>query len=106
MSRSHTAVAFLDDERQARAARRRVFAAENEAPWAFREKRWTAATGSVDADRSRTCPIKGNVSGRSRIYHLPLQRDYARVRIDERREERWFCDEGEADRAGWRRVAR
>jgi endonuclease YncB( thermonuclease family) len=98
--------AYLDDERQARAARRGVFAAENEAPWAFREKKWTTAAGSGEADRARACPIKGNVSGRNRIYHLPWQRDYARVRIDDRRGERWFCNEGEAERAGWRRAAR
>lgn len=97
---------YLDEERQARAARRGVFAAENEAPWAFREKKWSTAAGSAEADRARTCPIKGNVSGCNRIYHLPWQRDYARVTIDERRGERWFCDEGEAERAGWRRAAR
>jgi hypothetical protein len=39
-----------------------------------------------------------------RIFHLPWQATYDRVRIDERSGERWFCDEGEAERAGWRRA--
>jgi endonuclease YncB( thermonuclease family) len=97
---------YVDDERHARAARRGVFAAENEPPWLFREKKWATAAGGAEADRARACPIKGNISGRNRIYHLPWQRDYGRVRIDERRGERWFCNEGEAEGAGWRRAAR
>jgi hypothetical protein len=35
---------------------------------------------------------------------VPWQASYNRVRIDERHGERWFCDEGEAERAGWRRA--
>ncbi len=57
------------------------------------------------ADRARACPIKGNISrSGSRIYHLPWQASYARTKIDERAGERWFCDQGEAERAGWRRA--
>jgi hypothetical protein len=41
-----------------------------------------------------------------RIYHLPWQADYGQVRIDERKGERWFCDEGQAERAGWQKAAR
>jgi hypothetical protein len=40
-----------------------------------------------------------------RIYHMPWQRDYGRVAIDEKEGERWFCDEGKAERAGWHRAA-
>ena len=55
---------------------------------------------------ARPCPIKGNISGDRRIYHMPWQRDYARSAINEAKGERWFCDEGEAERAGWRKAAR
>jgi len=41
-----------------------------------------------------------------RIYHMPWQHDYARVKINASKGERWFCDEGEAERAGWRRAVR
>jgi hypothetical protein len=37
---------------------------------------------------------------------MPWQRDYACVKVDEKAGERWFCDEGAAERAGWRRAAR
>lgn len=37
---------------------------------------------------------------------MPWQRDYGRVKVDERRGERCFCDKSEAERAGWRRAAR
>ena len=68
---------------------------------------WEGAQSAAQAERARACPIKGNISsGRIRIYHLPWQRDYASTRIDEAAGERWFCDEAEAERAGWRRAAR
>ena len=61
-----------------------------------------ARKGGADPDS-----LEGNVSGKGEpIHHLPWQRDYARVRIDEGKGERWFCSEGEAERAGCRRAAR
>jgi endonuclease YncB( thermonuclease family) len=98
---------YVEAEREARVAKRGVFAAENEPPWTFREAKWNSAIANAPADRARACPIKGNVSSSGeRIYHLPWQRDYARVEVNEKAGERWFCDEGEAERAGWRRAAR
>jgi hypothetical protein len=35
---------------------------------------------------------------------MPWRSAYARVKIDEKNGERWFCDEGEADRAECRRA--
>ena len=71
------------------------------------------AQGSVPSSRSGTvrgspegCVIAGNISAGGRIYHLPGQRDYDRVRIDEARGERWFCTEAEARAAGWRPALR
>ncbi len=52
------------------------------------------------------CRIKGNVSAQGRIYHLPGQRDYDRVRIRPDLGQRWFCTEAEARAAGWRRALR
>jgi len=50
--------------------------------------------------------IAGNISGGGRIYHVPGQRDYDRVRIDPSRGERWFCTEDEARASGWRPAQR
>ena len=48
------------------------------------------------------CDIKGNISANGKIYHLPGSADYDRTRIDESKDERWFCSVAEAEAAGWR----
>jgi hypothetical protein len=96
---------YVAVEQEARAAKRGVFAAQTEPPWAFRAHRWDGAARTAEADRQRRCPIKGNISrSGERIYHLPWQTTYGRVAINENAGERWFCDEGEAARAGSRRA--
>lgn len=93
-------------EREARAGRRGVFAAANTPPWDFRSGAWSAAQAQAQAPRAE-CPIKGNVSrSGERIYHMPWQRDYGRIRMDQGEGKRWFCDENEALAAGWRKAAR
>jgi hypothetical protein len=64
------------------------------------------APGALKAWSS--CNIKGNVSynGGMKIYHMPGQEDYASTVIAASRGERWFCSEGEAQAAGWRRARR
>ncbi|WP_281932804.1 phospholipase D-like domain-containing protein [Methylocystis iwaonis] len=52
------------------------------------------------------CLIKGNVSrSGERIYHVPGDRAYARVRMDKGRDKRWFCTEEQAVAAGWRKAS-
>ncbi|KEO56160.1 hypothetical protein TP2_01175 [Thioclava pacifica DSM 10166] len=51
-----------------------------------------------------TCTIKGNISSRGKLYHLPGTRAYAATRISTGKGERWFCSEAEAKAAGWRRA--
>jgi endonuclease YncB( thermonuclease family) len=108
---------YVDEEREAQAARRGVWAGEFAAPEAFRRderagrppqgqlssraSREGAATTS--APRREGCAIKGNINGNGeRIYHTPRSSSYGSTRIDERRGERWFCTEREARAAGWR----
>lgn len=50
------------------------------------------------------CNIKGNISDNGRLYHLPGSRGYGQTRIDAGRGEQWFCSEGEARSAGWRKA--
>ncbi len=54
------------------------------------------------------CQIKGNVSINSgeRIYHVPGQEFYLETNISPQYGERYFCTEGEARRAGWRKARR
>lgn len=51
------------------------------------------------------CNIKGNISLNTdeRIFHVPGQKYYQETRVSVMRGERWFCSEGEARKAGWRR---
>ncbi len=50
------------------------------------------------------CNIKGNISSSGEhIYHMPSQEYYDVTRIDFSKGERWFCSEGEARGAGWRK---
>lgn len=51
------------------------------------------------------CNIKGNLSRNGQIYHMPGQRDHARVNMN-KPGVRWFCSEAEAQDAGWRRALR
>lgn len=95
---------YAADEAEARRIGVGVFAAANTPPWEFRSSAWQAA---ASADAPKDCPIKGNVSRTGeRIYHMPWQRDYARVRMDQGEGKRWFCNENEALAAGWRKATR
>ncbi|HYD35770.1 MAG TPA: thermonuclease family protein [Vitreimonas sp.] len=53
------------------------------------------------AELSDGCVIKGNVSDRGQLYHLPQCPQYNLVKIDENKGERWFCSEVEATQSGW-----
>ena len=58
--------------------------------------------GMTEPGSQRKCPIKGNVSrSGERNYHMPWQSTYARVKIDEKNGERWFCSEADARAAGF-----
>jgi endonuclease YncB( thermonuclease family) len=98
---------YVGVEKEARQARRGVFEVANLPPWEFRAEQWKKSQPTNPAAPVGSCRIKGNVSGKGeRIYHTPGQRDYARVKVNEEQGERWFCNESEADRAGWRKAAR
>lgn len=70
-----------------------------QAPAEFRAQNGQGAT------TDRTCAIKGNISGSGkRIYHMPGQEHYRQTRITPSKGERWFCNEAEAQAAGWRKA--
>ena len=51
--------------------------------------------------------IKGNVNANGeRIYHMPGQEFYGKVRMDFGKGKRWFCTKEEAEAAGWRKALR
>ncbi len=107
---------YVDEENEARNAKRGLWAGEFTAPWDYRRESRnetpqqqptprSAAGGGAPATQppNSRCAIKGNISQNGdRIYHVPGSDSYDRTVIDERYGERWFCSEEEAQRAGWR----
>ena len=90
--------AYVAVEADAKSAGVGVWQGGAEAPWIYREKRWQAAVQTAPSG----CAIKGNVSGKGQIYHMPWSAWYNRVTVEPARGERWFCTEAEAQKAGWR----
>jgi endonuclease YncB( thermonuclease family) len=89
---------YVREEAEARALHIGIWQGEAKPAWDFRAERWAGAEDAAP----RGCAIKGNVSANGRIYHLPWSTWYGKVRIDEKKGERWFCSEAEALAAGWR----
>lgn len=97
---------YVDEERDARSAKRGLWAGEFAMPETYRgEQRDTPRERAVATQPSRRdgCYIKGNVNGAGeRIYHTPDSASYADTVVDEAKGERWFCTQAEARAAGWR----
>jgi endonuclease YncB( thermonuclease family) len=92
---------YASDQLEAESAKAGLWAGSFVKPWEWRFGK------AESTEKTRRCAIKGNINGRGeRIYHLPFQHFYPRVKIDESKGERWFCTELEAREAGWRRALR
>jgi len=89
------------EEKAAYVAGRGLHAFQLLSPSEFRQ---TQVEGRVPPHPS--CTIKGNISDKGRVFHVPGQRYYQQTLIHEPSGERWFCSEAEALRAGWRAASR
>ena len=91
---------YVGEEQRARDESIGIWQADTLPAWDYRAHGWERAAAASPRDG---CPIKGNINrDGERIYHTPLSAMYNRVQIDEEQGERWFCDEAEAQTAGWR----
>ncbi len=89
---------YVGVEAEARKAHAGIWQADTQTAWDYRSARWqTAETAAPDG-----CAIKGNISGNGRIYHMPWNTWYPKVKVDAALGEKWFCDEAAAVAAGWR----
>jgi endonuclease YncB( thermonuclease family) len=108
---------YVDEEGDARDARRGIWAGTFTPPWDWRRDNDGRGRGSGPGDsttQARESPvppdsdckgtgIKGNINrDGDRIYHVPGSRWYPETIIDESNGERWFCTVAEAESAGWR----
>lgn len=89
---------YTAEEDAARSEKLGLWLGDNIAPWDYRHNRWQTAESGAPSG----CAIKGNVSSHGKIYHVPWSAWYDKVKVDEGRGERWFCNEAEARAAGWR----
>ncbi len=92
---------YRTDEDQARQKKRGIWQGSAERPADYRMVRWNKAVKAAP----KGCPIKGRVIRRKRLYALPWDRGYARVKVRPRRGEKWFCTEQDARAAGFRHAS-
>ena len=92
------ALDYVAQEHDARAHKRGIWQAATPTAQTFR----SAETDATAHARRHGCNIKGNITKRGRIYHTPSSPWYDQTRINQRKGERWFCNEAEARAAGWR----
>ena len=99
---------YVDEEGEARAAKRGVWRGELVAPWDWRRGVRREENRLALPPDERWCGIKGNISRATgeRIYHVPGGEYYDATVVDIMVGERWFCTEDEARDAGWRRSRR
>ena len=111
---------YVADEADARKSQRGLWSGAFTAPWDWRHRTPdTPLLGILAQKADKTiignvrpatppvaeCVIKGNVNSRGeRIYFLPGNSAYGKVRMDKGMGERWFCSEHEAVAAGWRKA--
>ena len=106
-------MSYVAEEAAAKAAKRGIWQGDVVAPWEWRRgerlaggqsaAQPAASRPAAQKERGR-CAIKGNISkSGTRIYHVPGGRFYGQTRINTSKGERWFCTEGQARAAGWRR---
>jgi endonuclease YncB( thermonuclease family) len=101
---------YVDEENEARSARRGAWAGTFTPPWDERrqgtEQRSSQSAGGNQPAPTSSCRgtgIKGNINGKGEhIYHVPGSSSYDATVIDESKGERWFCPEDDARRSGWR----
>ncbi|TKT70866.1 thermonuclease family protein [Afipia massiliensis] len=109
---------YVQDETAARDAHSGLWKGSFIAPWDWRQRSPTsevlgAKSVSIDASRALTgasaappspsCVIKGNLRGKTCIYHIPTGRYYDRLDMANKATRRWFCSEADAQAAGCRR---
>lgn len=89
---------YVDQEKEAQSAKIGVWQAKTQTAWDYRTERWKVA----EQIAPEGCPIKGNISKNGKIYHAPWSPWYNRTKVSLHKGERWFCNEDEALKAGWR----
>lgn len=101
---------YVEQEAEAKAAKRGVWAGAFDYPWDWRRGNRTVDV-KTDKPRSSTvatvatgdCKIKGNITAKGeKVYHTTESPFYAKTSINTSKGERWFCTEKEAKAAGWR----
>jgi endonuclease YncB( thermonuclease family) len=107
LAQAYTAYAqdYVAAEAAARADGRGIWDSIFTSAQAYRKRQRAARLNVASADdqpATAGCLIKGNVSAKGRIYHVPGSRHYARTAMTPSRGDVWFCTTAQAIAAGWR----
>jgi endonuclease YncB( thermonuclease family) len=104
---------YVPQEQRAKASKRGIWRLKFIYPWDWRRDNQNNRTDNKPSNSASSnsasgqCLIKGNISQKGeRIYHMPGGAFYDQTVISIVKGERWFCSEGEAQAAGWRRSRR
>jgi endonuclease YncB( thermonuclease family) len=98
---------YVSLEAEARTARVGIWQGDAMPAWDYRKRAWETAAVVTPAG----CTIKGNVSASGKVYHMPWNTWYEKVKMEPSRAttetglaggKRWFCSEQDAIDAGWR----
>jgi endonuclease YncB( thermonuclease family) len=89
---------YAATEDQARQIGKGIWQAPTQTAWDYRAEKWLVA----EQESPDGCPIKGNISRNGKIYHAPWSPWYYKTKVSLEQGERWFCNEAEALKAGWR----
>ncbi len=89
-------------EGEARRAGNGLWSGEPERPAAYRARVWAAAK----AEAPTGCPIKARVVDGRKTYLMPWSSGYAQAAVRLNRGEQWFCDEADAQKAGYNPAGR
>lgn len=93
---------FIEAEREARDSNRGLWSACNNNSYHPPAKVFPTTDQTPP---NANCNIKGNISVSTgqKIYHQPGQKYYNKTVVDETKGEKWFCNETEAQAAGFRK---
>ena len=98
MARATPNSPYAEAEKQAKSAKKGFWRDRSEAPWAFRERRLSAA---APKNSPGGCVFKAVSDGARKTLITPWSPWYNDVQVNLARGDRWFCSEAQAVSQGW-----
>jgi endonuclease YncB( thermonuclease family) len=102
VAESESGTEYEEAEKSAREGNLGLWHMSFVSPWDWRHGR--RLPGAAETMATAGCPIKGIAGAQgSRLYYVPTDAVYGKLRVDPERGDRTFCSDVEAREAGWHR---